>query len=71
MLGIFGAGAMVLFLAAPALAADPPKAPPPAELVPKVRPSTRVFYGWQILATGGVGGGLLTAGEHSCDALPR
>jgi len=61
VLGIFGAGAMVLSLAAPAWAADPPKALPPAELVPKVRPSTRVFYGWQIVATGGVGGVLTAA----------
>jgi len=60
-LGIFGVGAMVLFLAGPAWAADPPKPPPLAELVPKVRPSTRVFYGWQILASGGAGGVLTAA----------
>jgi hypothetical protein len=43
-----------------ARAADPP-AQGPAEIVARERPSTRSFYGWQILATGGAGGVLAAA----------
>jgi hypothetical protein len=57
---------LVLALATRAWAADPPKTsasptPPPAELIPKVRPTTQTFYGWEILATGEVGGALVAA----------
>jgi hypothetical protein len=43
-----------------ARAADPP-AQSPAEVVARERPSTRSFYGWQILATGEAGGVLAAA----------
>jgi hypothetical protein len=52
----------VLLPGAPALAAEPPKAAQPAELVPKVMPTTKSFYGWEILATGEVGAVLAAAG---------
>jgi len=40
----------------------PPAAPAaPEELVPRVLPTERVFYGWEILATGEVGGALVAA----------
>jgi hypothetical protein len=41
-------------------AADPPEQSP-AEIVARERPSTRSFYGWQILATGEAGGVLAAA----------
>jgi hypothetical protein len=59
---VLGGCSMLLLLARPAFAADSPKAPPPTELVPKVRPTTTSFYGWEILATGTVGGVLAAAG---------
>jgi hypothetical protein len=58
---VLGGCTMGLLLVAPAFAADTPKAEPPAELIPKVRPTTKTFYGWQILATGSVGAVLATA----------
>jgi hypothetical protein len=42
-------------VAAPARAADPPSQGLP-DIVARERPTTRTFYGWQILATGEVGG---------------
>ena len=47
-------GASVATVAAPARAAEP--APAPTEIVARERPTTRSFYGWQILASGEVGG---------------
>ncbi|MET0594303.1 MAG: hypothetical protein ABW133_16495 [Polyangiaceae bacterium] len=44
----------------PALAAEP-VAPPPTEIFARERPTTRSFYGWQILASGGVGGAVAAA----------
>jgi hypothetical protein len=45
-----------------------------AELVPKQHPSTKTFYGWQILATGEVGSALAAASvllpEHPLGSLP-
>jgi hypothetical protein len=55
-----GAGASLLALAAAVPAADPP-APPPTEIYARERPTMRSFYGWQILASGGVGGTVAAA----------
>jgi len=62
VLGIVGGCWVLLLFVTQALAADPPKPPPPTELIPKVRPTTKSFYGWEILATGEVGGILAAAG---------
>ena len=62
VLGLVGGCSLLLLFVTQASAADPPKPPPPAELVPRVRPTTRSFYGWEILATGEVGGVLAAAG---------
>jgi hypothetical protein len=51
-----------LWFVTPALAADAPKSQPPAELFPKARPTTKSFYGWQILAGGEAGAMLAAAG---------
>lgn len=59
--GILRGWLLVLFLATPAFATNPPAGPPLPELIPKVRPTTRLFYGWQILVTGEVGALLATA----------
>jgi hypothetical protein len=57
--------AVTVVAVAPTLAraADPPPAPAPVttEIMAKERPSTRSFYGWQILATGEAGGVLAAA----------
>jgi len=60
--GTLGGCLTLLLLVSPALAADTANAPPPAELIPKVRPTTKSFYGWEILATGEVGAVLAAAG---------
>jgi hypothetical protein len=60
-LAVVGSCSMLLLAVGPALAAEPPKASEPAELIPKTRPTTKSFYGWEILATGGAGGVLTTA----------
>jgi hypothetical protein len=61
-LGLLRGGLITFLLATQALAADPAKPAPPAELIPKVRPTTKSFYGWEILATGEVGGILAASG---------
>jgi hypothetical protein len=54
------AGAAFATCATSAGAADPP-AQRPDEIVARERPTTRSFYGWQILATGEAGGALAAA----------
>ncbi len=57
-----------------AFAADRPAPAPLAELIPKERPTRREFYGWEILATGEVGGVLASASvllpDKALDTLP-
>lgn len=53
---LFTSALAVAIPAATARAADPPPVAASAEIVARERPTTRSFYGWQILATGEIGG---------------
>jgi len=60
-LALSAAVTVVAIPRARAHASEPPPAPPPTEILAKEHPSTRSFYGWQILATGEAGGVLAAA----------
>jgi hypothetical protein len=64
---IVAAGAAISVRATEAHAAGPPNEGP-TEIVAKERPTTRYFYGWQILATGEAGGVVAAAATVLADS---